>query len=96
MKVAVIAKGEQIELQALALHHPHVWNVTNANLREIGLARDRAQRREFRAVEPHPIVVALMLVHESLKHFGSVIHPVLSFLAKGLEPLLVSFCHCMC
>ena len=43
VEVAVGAETEEVELEALALHHPPVGDVADADLREVRLARDGAQ-----------------------------------------------------
>ena len=58
VEVAMVAEAEQVQLQALALHHAHVGHVGDVDSGEVGLAGDRAQRRELRAVELHEVVVA--------------------------------------
>ena len=86
------AEAEQIELEALALHHPPVGDVADADLREIRLPGNRAQCREFRAVETHPIIVVGVLVLEGLEHAGIVVLAVSGLPAEGLELFTVS-CH---
>ena len=66
MKVAVVEETEEIELQTLALHHLDIRNVADANLGKVGLYCNSTQRCELGSVETHPVVVALMLVDESL------------------------------
>ena len=68
MEITMVAETEEIQLQALALHHLHVRDVADANLRKVRLPRDRTKRRELRAVETYPIVIARMLVDKSLQH----------------------------
>ena len=75
MEIAVVAEAKQVKLQALALHHSHVGDVTDADFRKIGLPGDGAEAGELGAVELHPIVVALMLVDEGLQSlFFSCLH----------------------
>ena len=94
VEIPVIPKTEQIQFQALALNHPDVRNIADPDLREVRLPRDRAQARELRTVEPHPVVVALMLVDERLQDLRSVVSFVFSLLAEGLQTLqFSSFCH---
>ena len=42
VKSAMIAETEQIELQALALHHLDIWDISYTNLSKVGLTRDGA------------------------------------------------------
>ena len=93
MEIAVVAEAKQVKLQALALHHSHVGDVTDADFRKIGLPGDGAETGELGAVELHPIVVVLMLVDEGLQHLGRIIHPVFSFLSERLQSLFFSCLH---
>ena len=94
VEITVVAEAEQIQFQALALNHPDVRNITDPDLREVRLPSDRTQARELRAVEPHPVIVALMLVDECLQNLRSVVTFIFSLLAEGLQPLqFSSFCH---
>ncbi len=94
VEIPVVAKAEQIQFQALALHHPDVRNITDPDLREVRLPRDRTQACELRTVEPYPVVVALMLVDERLQNLRSVVTFIFSLLAEGLQALqFSSFCH---
>ena len=78
MEVAVIAETEEIKFQTLALYHLYVRNIADANLCEIWLTRNRAERCKLRAVETNPVIIARMLVHESLEHFWRIIHSICS------------------
>ena len=40
MKIAMIAKAEQVKFQALALYHLHVRQIRNTNLSKIRLSGD--------------------------------------------------------
>ena len=94
VEIPMIPKTEQIQFQALALDHPHVRNITDPDLGEVRLSRDRTQARELRAVEPHPVIVALMLVDERLQNLRSIVTFIFSLLAEGLKTLqFSSFCH---
>ena len=94
VEITVVAEAEQIQFQALALNHPDVRNITDPDLREVRLPRDRAQARELRAVEPYPVIVILMLVDERLQNLRSVVTFIFSLLAEGLQALqFSSFCH---
>ena len=42
MEVAVVAEGEEVELQALRLHHALAGDVEDLDLGKVGLARDGA------------------------------------------------------
>ena len=74
-----LQETEQVEFQALALHHPFAGQVTDADFRKVGLTRDGAETREFGAVESHQIFILGMLVLECLKYlrivFCRIFHP---------------------
>ena len=74
----MIAEAEQVEFQTLALYHLYVRNIADANLCEIWLTRNRAERCKLRAVETNPVIIARMLVHESLEHLWRIIHSICS------------------
>ena len=93
VEAAVIAEAEEVEFQALALHHSFVGQVADAYLGEVRLSGDGAECRELRAVEAHPIVVLRVFVLESLQHFGVVVLWNLGFLAKGFQALFFSVGH---
>ena len=63
---SVIAETEQIELQALALHHLDIGDIANTDFRKVRLSRDGTKTGEFGAVETHPVVIAGMLVIKCL------------------------------
>ena len=90
VEVAVAAEAEEVELEALALHHPDVGDVADAQLREVRLSRDRTQRRELRAVETHPVVVVAVFVLEGLEHAGIVVLAIRSLAAEGLQTIFGS------
>ena len=90
VEVAVAAEAEEVELEALALHHAAVGDVVDADLGEVRLARDRAQARELRAVEAHPVVVLGVAVLEGLEDLGSIVLAVFGLAAQGLQAVLGS------
>ena len=73
MKIAVIAKTEQVQLQTLALDHAHARDVINDDAAKVGLARLGTQRGELRTVQRHHIFVLGMLVLKGLQNIRSVI-----------------------
>ena len=81
VEAAVIAEAEEIEFEALALHHSSVGEVADAYLCEVGLSGDGAECRELRAVEAYPVVVIGVFVFESFQHFGIVVLGYLCLLA---------------
>ena len=78
MEVAMVAETEEIKFQTLALYHLYVRNIADANLCEIWLTRNRAERCKLRAVETYPVIIARMLVHESFEHLWRIIHSICS------------------
>ena len=95
MKVAVIAKAEQIELERFTLHQFAIGNIGNAEGGKIGLAGNRANAGEFRADEGNEIVVIGMFVGERLKYFGrvSVRHGRIVIAEQGNACGRFGFCH---
>ena len=94
VEVAVVAEGEEVELEALALHHLHIGDVENLYLGEVGLAGDGAQRGELGAVELHPVVALGVAVLEGLQHLWGVGVGDIAFVAEGLQVVLFSV-HCL-
>ena len=78
MEIAMIAETEEIKFQTLALYHLYVRNIADANLCEIWLTRNRAERCKLRAVETYPVIIARMFVHESFEHLWRIIHSICS------------------
>jgi len=72
MEITVISEGEEIQLQALALHHFLIRDIQNLDFTEVGLAGDRAKRGELRAVELHPVVALRMTVFEGFEDLRCV------------------------
>ena len=93
VEAAMIAEGEEVKLQALALHHSLVGQIADANLCEVWLTCDWAKSRELRAVEAHPIVVLRMLVLERLQDFRSIVLRYFCFLSKSFQAFLLSVSH---
>ena len=80
----MIAEGEEIEFEALALHHLHIGDVGNADFSKIGLSSDGTKRGELWAVEAYPVIIFLMLIDKRLEHFGCVVGGILSALASEM------------
>lgn len=76
----MVAEAEQVELQALTLHHALARHVADVDSSEIGLACNGTQAGELRAVELHEVVVVRVLVNERLQHAGVVIAWILRML----------------
>ena len=90
MEAAVVAETEKVELETLALHHPLVGQVADANLSKVRLSGNGTKCRELRAIEANPVVVFGMFVLESLQHVGGIVLWNLSLLAKGLQAFFFS------
>src|SRR6185312_6593056 len=67
VEIAVIAKSAEEELQRLALDQPFAGDVIDHEMREVGLAGDRAQGREFRGREAHQVNGVGMRVGDRLE-----------------------------
>ena len=77
MEVAVVAEAEEVEFQALALHHQRARDVINNKVAKIRLTRLGAQRRELGAIERYHIFVLGVLVLEGLQHIGAIVKLIL-------------------
>ena len=84
----MVAKGEEVELETLALHHTVVGEVGDAYLGKVGLTRDGTETGELGAVETHPVVVFGVLVFKGFKHFRGVVLAVLGLLAQELKTFI--------
>ena len=93
MKVAMVTKAEEIQLQALALNHAHVGHIADTYLGKVGLTRNGAQRGKLGSIKTHPIVVVWMLIYKGFKHLGGIIVAVARLGAKGLQALIFSIFH---
>ena len=81
MEISVIAEREQVEFQALTLHHEFIGNIHNPDFSKVGLPRNRAKGGELRTVEAHPVVIFLVFIVECLQHLWSIV-----LLIFGLAP----------
>jgi hypothetical protein len=77
MEIAVVAEGEEIEFEALALDHPLAWDITDVDMSEIRLSGKGAEGREFRTVKGDQILVFGMLVLKGLENRRVVLVAVL-------------------
>ena len=66
MEIAVVAEREEIEFEALTLHHPLTRDITDIEVSEIRLPGFRAEGGELRTIERNQIVVLRMFVREGL------------------------------
>ena len=80
MEVTVVAEAEEIEFQALALHHQRARNVVDDEVAEIRLACLGAQGGELGAIQSHKILVLGMFVLKRLQHLGRIVIAVLRIL----------------
>ena len=80
MKIAMISKAEQIELEALALHHPLSGNVGYYYMAKIRLSGFGTQCCKFGTVKCHYILIFRVFVFERLKQLrriiGRICHPI--------------------
>jgi hypothetical protein len=67
VKRPVVAVGEEVELERLALHAAFVRDVGDGQVAEIRLARQRAQRGELGAVEGDLVIAPRMPVGKRLQ-----------------------------
>jgi len=91
VEVTVIAEGEEIEFQALRLHHTLGRNIENLYLCKIGLTRNGTERSELGAIELHPVVILWVLILKGLQHFGCIVRGVLRIPAQQLQAFIFSF-----
>ena len=82
VEVSVVSEAEKIELETLAFNHLDVRDITDAELREVRLSCNWTEGGELRAVETHPVVIALVLVFECLQYLRRVVHSVFGLAAK--------------
>ena len=78
----MVAETEQIQLQALALHHALARDVVDDDVAEVGLARLGAQRGKLGTIEGHHILVIGVLVLKGLQHVGTVVKLILRTLVS--------------
>ena len=90
VKIAVVAKAEEIEFEAFALHHLRSGNVADADFGKVGLSGDGTKRRELGTVELHPIIVAGMLVVKCLQHLGRIVGCIACGAPQSLQALIFS------
>ena len=88
------AEAEQVQFQGFGFHHLHIRHIADADFCKVRLARDRAQRGEFRAVETDPVVIVRVLVFKGFQYLGGVILAVFGLVAQRLEFFGIA-CHLM-
>ena len=80
MEVAVVAEAEEVEFEALALHHQRTWNIIYYKVSEVGLACLRAQRGKLGTIQSDKVLVLRMFIFKHLQHRGGIIIAVVSVL----------------
>ena len=90
VEIAVVPETEKIEFQALALDHPAVRDIADADFSKIRLPGNRAKAGEFRAIETYPVIVLRMLVLEGFKYLRSIVHFIICLVSEGLQALKFS------
>ena len=80
MEVAVVAEAEEVELQALALHHQRARDVVDDDVSKVGLACLGAQGGELGTIQSHEVLVLGMFVLKRLQHLGGIVVAVVRVL----------------
>src|SRR5690242_16086734 len=68
VEAAMVAKGAEEQLEALALHDRLAGRIVDHQVREVRLAGHRAERGEFRRREPHQVERARLRVRHIIEH----------------------------
>lgn len=85
MKGTVVAEAEEVEFQALALHHFHIGNIVDADGGEVGLAGDGAEAGELGTVECDPVIISRVLVGECFQYLRRIVLPEDCLIAQKAE-----------
>ena len=80
MEVPVITEAEEIEFQALALHHQGTRNIIDDDMSEVGLTSLGAQRGKLGTIQSDKVLVLRMFVLKRLQHLGGIIIAILRVL----------------
>ena len=80
VEVTVITEAEEVEFQALALHHQRARNVIYNKVSEIGLTCLGAQGGELGTIQCHQVFVLRMFVFKRLQHLRGIVVVVLRVL----------------
>ena len=80
VEVAVVAETEEVEFQALALHHQRAWDVVYNKVSKIGLTCLGAQGGKLGTIQSHKILVLRMFIFKRLQHLGHIVVVVLRIL----------------
>jgi hypothetical protein len=90
MKVAMIAEGEEIEFETLALNHTLGGQIHDAYLGKVRLTGDGTERGELRTIELHPVVVLRVLVLKGLQYRRIIVGAVFRLSAQHLQTFVFS------
>jgi len=88
VEITVVTEAEEVELQALTLHHTLARDVVDTYLGKVGLTCNGTQAGEFGTVEAHPVVVVGVTVLEGLQDLRRVVECVVGLLAELLQFVL--------
>ena len=80
VEVTMVAEAEEIEFEALALHHQRTGNVINNKVAKIGLARLGAEGGELRTIQGNNILVFRMFILKDLEYLWRIVIVVLRVL----------------
>ena len=80
MEVTMVTEAEEVEFQALALHHERARDVIDDQVTKVGLACLGAQRGKLRAIQGHKILIFRMFVLKSFQHLWGIVIIVLGVL----------------
>lgn len=80
VEIAMIAEREEIELEALALHHTLARDIFDVDMAEVRLSGLGTKSGKFRAVESHHIFTVGMLVFKCFKQSRGVVSRINSAL----------------
>ena len=82
VEVAVVTEAEEIEFEALTLHHQCARDIINNNVSEVGLSRLGAQRGKLWTIQGYQIFILRMLILEGLQHLWSIVITILGILVS--------------
>ena len=80
VEIAMVAEAEEIEFQALALHHQRARDVVDNKVSEVGLTCLGAQGGELGTIQSHEVLVLRMLVFKRLQHLRRIVIAVVRVL----------------
>ena len=80
VEVTMVAEAEEIEFQALALHHQRAGDIIYNKVSEIRLTRLGTQRGKLGAIQGHKVLVFRVFVLKRFQHLRRIIVAVLRVL----------------